>query len=30
VERFRQATEIISELGLTTEEAAPWLDAISA
>jgi len=29
VERFRQATEIISELGLTTEEAAPWLDAIS-
>ena len=30
VERFRQATEIIAELGLTTEEAAPWLDAISA
>jgi len=29
VERFRQATEIIAELGLTTEEAAPWLDAIS-
>ena len=29
VERFRQATEIIAELGLTTDEAAPWLDAIS-
>jgi hypothetical protein len=29
VEKFRQATEVIAELGLTNEEAAPWLDAIS-
>ena len=30
VEKFRQATEVIAELGLTQDEAAPWLDAISA
>jgi len=29
VEKFRQATEVIAELGLTSDEAAPWLDAIS-
>jgi hypothetical protein len=30
VEKFRQATEVIAELGLTRDEAAPWLDSISA
>ena len=30
VEKFRQATEVIAELGLTQDEAAPWLDSISA
>jgi len=30
VEKFRQATEVIAELGLNADEAAPWLDAISA
>jgi hypothetical protein len=29
IEKFRQATEVIAELGLTNDEAAPWLDAIS-
>ena len=29
VEKFRQATEVIAELGLTEAEAAPWLDSIS-
>jgi len=27
-ERMRQANEVIAELGLTAEEAAPWLEAI--
>jgi len=30
VEKFRQATEVIAELQLTKDEAAPWLDSISA
>ena len=30
VEKFRQATEVIAELQLTQDEAAPWLDSISA
>lgn len=30
VEKFRQATEVIADLGLTQDEAAPWLDSISA
>jgi hypothetical protein len=29
VEKYRQATGVIAELGLTTEEAAPWLDSLA-
>jgi hypothetical protein len=29
VEKYIQATQVITELGLTNEEAAPWLDALA-
>lgn len=29
VEKYVQATRLITELGLTTEEAAPWLDSLA-
>lgn len=30
IEKYIQATQVISELGLTNDEAAPWLDSLSA
>ena len=29
VEKYIQATKLVSELGLTSDEAAPWMDALA-